>query len=134
MKENTNTRIYVTPLAGIQYAIAFDEESVDSYLEQMKIPRCVVDTTMSQLATTYSGIYNSVPYILVYAENVVNKEGVALSDILSALAHEAYHVTRYMTDFMGDHQPSEEFVAYSLQLICFDFFNEYFKLKEGKVG
>jgi len=50
------------------------------------------------------------------------------------LCHEAYHVVSMHYDYLGEEQPSEEFVAYGIQVVALALFEAHDKWKKKRIG
>lgn len=129
--------IFKAPFMHIMYGLFNTRENLDLVLDANKIPGYLFNTDLHDYAATYvqtymdeeAGINKRMAF--VYAENMLNDTSVGEPYKLSVLAHEAYHIVRTMIEFMGDKEPSEEFVAYSLSQVTNDLFTEYFRWKEA---
>lgn len=53
-------------------------------------------------------------------------------EIYALLVHEAMHLWQAIIDTIGEHRPSTEFEAYSVQAICLNLFVAYREATKGK--
>lgn len=132
--------IFKAPYMNIVYGLFDNRENLDAVLKANKVPGYLFNTELHGYAATYVQSYMNMEagvnkrMTFVYAENMLNDDSVDEPYKLSVIAHEAYHIVSAMIEFMGDKEPSEEFVAYTLSQVTNDLFTEYFRWKEANSG
>lgn len=127
--------LFELPFMHIAYGLFSCRNDLDAVLKANGIPVYKFDTDEITYAATIRGVHEVSDglqrrYAFVYAENMLNDDNTDDARKLSYLAHEAHHVVHYMFECMGETQPSEEVFAYTLDKVCNNLFNEYFRWKE----
>ena len=133
-------QIYMAPYMNIAYGLFANREDLDEVLVANNIPTYLFNTDAIPYAGTMRGVYDNNPdgitrrYAFVYAEKVFNDDTLDEPRRLSYIVHEAYHVVAHMIHEMGEVNPSEEFIAYTLNEVADNLFQEYYRWKEAHSG
>lgn len=60
-------------------------------------------------------------------------EDLSLVEVMGLIVHEATHVKQYIMEQISEHNPSDEFEAYTMQEITKNLIQDYFKKKDIKL-
>ncbi|MGM8939547.1 hypothetical protein ACS8E2_12725 [Psychrobacter glaciei] len=60
-------------------------------------------------------------------------DGLSLVEAVGLIVHEATHVKQYIMEQISEHNPSDEFEAYTMQEITKNLIKDYFKKKDIKL-
>lgn len=128
--------LHELPFTHTVYGLFTCREDLDKVLKEYDIPLYRFDTDNVTYAATFCGSYTAEEgktyrYAFVYAEQML-EDNTTEARKLSVLAHEAFHVAKYMFDLMGDDKPSEEVFAYTLGNVCQALFEDYKRWSESR--
>lgn len=62
-----------------------------------------------------------------------NYEDKKIEEIAGLLMHESVHIFQHFKGYIGEHSPSSEFEAYSIQHIFQELFSEYLSIKDARI-
>ncbi len=98
-----------------QIAFCTDERSWKRFLRQNKFES---DYKWNEaMATTHHFTSPKGHIIVVCLNDDFEKQCGSGFEVMGVLCHESVHVFQYVCDFMGEEDPSPEFMAYSIQNI-----------------
>lgn len=112
----------------IQYKLYLSKRKMEKDLIKMGLPKEDVAQLMtfkSDACTHFFGI-NGSEGAAVFIDDEL---GADMLQIFAMLTHEAVHVWQRICVNIGEHRPSDEFEAYSVQRISQNLMHSYMKLK-----
>ncbi|MFH3942297.1 hypothetical protein ACJBLD_17075 [Acinetobacter nosocomialis] len=115
---------YISPFQHVQYTLARNQLHMDLLFEDMDKADQFLDMGADAQVSTFSDD----AYAIVQIGDTSDKDQI---QVYGLLLHEAVHVWQFVKRRMGEHEPSVEFEAYSIQAIAQDLF-EMFEASEVK--
>ena len=106
---------YISPFQHIKYTLARNQIHMDLLFDDMND----VDKFLSMNCAAQVDFYQDSAYAIVQIGDTSKRISV---EIHGLLLHESVHVWQRIRQRMGEHNPSTEFEAYSIQAIAQDLF------------
>lgn len=106
---------YISPFQHIKYTLARNQIHMDLLFDDMND----VDKFLSMNCAAQVDFYQDSAYAIVKIGDTSKRTSV---EIHGLLLHESVHVWQRIRQRMGEHNPSKEFEAYSIQAIAQDLF------------
>lgn len=106
---------YISPFQHIKYTLARNQIHMDLLFDDMND----VDKFLSMNCAAQVDFYQDSAYAIVQIGDTSQRTSV---EIHGLLLHESVHVWQRIRQRMGEHNPSTEFEAYSIQAIAQDLF------------
>lgn len=121
-------RYFKTPFGHVCYALAVTNKHLKRIRKDTGIKKknlCKLDTAYAH-TSTFERAEDTLCIV------VLDKTEFSYEEMLGLIAHEAVHIWQNVVEAMEDDKPSDEFEAYSIQMICTDLFGEYRKYINGR--
>lgn len=106
---------YISPFQHIKYTLARNQIHMDLLFDDIND----VDKFLSMNCAAQVDFYQDSAYAIVQIGDTSKRTSV---EIHGLLLHESVHVWQRIRQRMGEHNPSTEFEAYSIQSIAQDLF------------
>lgn len=114
-------KMYTTPVFPILYCLALTQADITAIRSEYDIPEAALQKSDRQGNASF--VYSEDNHIIVVQIDDSNLDDKLT--VLSLIVHEATHVKQFLCEHIGEHSPSAEFEAYTVQQITHNLFVEY---------
>lgn len=120
-------------ISPFYYGLCLSEKDFQKELKGLKIPRSEWPSFLgSPHANATLHTFEKGDGILCAIITLGSMKGRSLAQVHAMLVHEAVHLWQAIRENIGEHRPSAEFEAYSVQTISQRLIESYDEAKKGK--
>jgi hypothetical protein len=112
-------------------AICFNRAEYVTRCEEIATePEVFIPKNAGMAVSTYD-VQGRIHCIICFDKAAADEDGREASDIAAMLVHEAVHIAQRYWAYIGEEYPSKEHMAYVIQHISAELFNEYKRKIKG---
>lgn len=127
-KVKNKIKIHTTPFKFLQYCLVIGDDELQKVCDKFNLDFDKFDKfTSGARLSTFTADDNTLKLSIVrLLEDYRHEQGDIKIHALSALAHEVTHIKQITMESMGEHTPSSEFEAYTIEEIYGNLVQDYF--------
>lgn len=111
----------------LTYCLVVSKKDAKKVIKKYKLDAGALPADIGSDAYAYHDPNTRIVVVRLIAEDL------SLVEVMGLIVHEATHVKQYIMEQISEHNPSDEFEAYTMQEITKNLIQDYFKKKDIKL-